>query len=130
MKKRPVLALTTVFAMLAVAACADPMEGEWESDRNACGERSDFTVDDELQAKGTAWFVVAGGCQRCDFDATLEDRGDGRYDIEVDFDDCVCPTNGSKSADGECKLNSDETRVDCELDFCGVTWEEDFDKLE
>jgi len=125
--------ITTAFATLALlslAACTDPAVGDWESGRNACGERSDFRVDDDLNADGTAWFTNTTGCIRCDFDGTFEDRGDGRYDAEVDFDTCTCPSNNSKSANGECRLNDDETRFDCELNFCGVSWEEDFDKLE
>ena len=40
---------------------------------------------------------------------------------------CVCQSTGSDEADGVCQMNDDEDQLDCELDFYGATWEEEFD---
>ena len=117
-------------ALFALTGCTDPFVGDWEAtDDNACGEKSEFTVDDDLAVSGTIWMVdvVAGVCLECDFDGEAVEAGGDSYDVDIDFDGCNC--NGDSSATAECTLNDEE--ASCELDFgaCGKA-EDDFEKLD
>lgn len=122
----PVLMVASLFAL---AACTDPIIGEWESkETNACGERSDFEVDDDLKVEGTIWVEDpgAGVCYKCEFDGEFDDAEDDKYKGDIDLNDCtIC--NGTKH-DAECKINDDEDELDCEVDFGCGTMDDEFEK--
>ncbi|RLB59643.1 MAG: hypothetical protein DRI90_15150 [Deltaproteobacteria bacterium] len=118
---------------LALTGCTDPIVGSWEAtEKNACSERSDFDVDDDLLVKGDIWFEDAANqvCFKCKFDGEFDDPEDNKYQGEVDLED-ACSCNGETNFDAECKMNDDETELDCEinLDECG-TYQDDFEKQE
>jgi len=93
------LALTTF-------ACADPVEGRWRSDTElSCGagetDRIEFEVLGDLSGEG-------GVCS-CDFDFTIEPRGDDRYRFDIDFDGPCLADDGKY----DCDLERDGQRLDC-----------------
>jgi hypothetical protein len=114
--------------MSLLTGCGDPVVGDWESvDKNACSKRSEFTVESDLTVEGTIWIEDDFNqvCIECDFDGEVDNRGDGKYEVDIDFDQCNC--NGKRSASADCRLKGD--RLTCELDFgaCG-TMKDKFDK--
>jgi hypothetical protein len=130
MRARNTLFVTAICASALLTGCSDAIIGDWEAtDKNACGKKSEFTVDDDLKVEGTIWIEdpINQVCLECDFDGEVENVGDDKYEADIDFDSCAC--NGNRSATAECKLKND--KLDCELDFgqCG-TMDEDFEKLD
>ncbi len=110
--------MRVIFVLVAAVlgtGCTDPIVGSWEGkDRNACNERDEFEIDDELKGEGSLWGLDQGGnCTRCDFEVTLEDEGNDTYEGELDFENCECA--GDRTADVECKLNDTADEVDCEI---------------
>lgn len=115
---------------LALFACNDPIVGDWRAAERACdGERSRFTINGDLDIRGTIWLSSDTECLECDFDGTVEESGDQRYRSDIEFETCNC--GGERSADGECRINDDGDQLDCEIDFgeCG-TLEAEFEKQE
>lgn len=115
-------------ASLVLAGCSDAIIGDWEAvDKNDCGKRSSFEVDDDLKVSGTIWIEDAVNlvCLECDFEGEVENLGDDEYEADIKFDTCAC--NGDRKATAECTLDDD--KLDCELDFgaCG-TVDDEFEK--
>ncbi len=119
---------TLLLGVCGLVGCADPIIGEWEARDNGCG-RNKFEVDDELKGDGSLYLLGAfGECLKCDFDLTVESKGGGDYNAEVEFDTCAC--NGDSSFDADCELNDAGDELTCSIDSVCFPEDEEFDKEE
>jgi hypothetical protein len=107
---------------VALTGCTDPIVGDWEAD-NDCGD-SEMTANDDGTGDGEIWMVTGAGCTLCKFEFDWEEAGDGKYDAELEFDECHC--DGEKKGDADCTMNDAEDEMDCDLTI-GIC---DFDEQE
>jgi hypothetical protein len=106
--------------LLTAVGCVDPLIGNWRAeDRNDCGEKDEIAVFDDLTGDGALWAFTQNGCIRCKFDFDATSRGDGRYDVDLDFDECHC--DGDQSATADCRLKNGNDTLDCEIDWRSST---------
>ncbi len=122
MARKLILLATVVAGVWLLGACADPVIGKWKQDKNetGCG-KVEFEIEDDdgLVGDGEAPLPAqGGGCIDCEFDVEAEAKDDGKYSVELDFDNCILP-GGSRNDDCDCKLNDDEDELDCDCDVLG-----------
>jgi hypothetical protein len=105
--------LLTLTAIVAATACdsgddIDPIVGYWESRETIAGERDELELDDTLRGEARIYFYFAGDPVYADFDVEGQNRGGGRYDLELDCDgDC-----SELDFEMDCELRAND-RLEC-----------------
>lgn len=100
--------LALIAVSLLAAACSNPVEGEWRSDKQLPNEqRNSMTVDSDFSGKATIYATPAfdlGAWAKFKFEFDGEEKDDGyRWDFEMDCKSEQCNGDDFKM---KCKVFS------------------------
>ena len=95
-------------------ACENPLVGDWESKdvlEGCSSAEGELEVEEDGELTGDGSVTLSDGefCFDCEFDVEVEDKGDDRYEFEIEFKDCSI--GGSNKLEWDCDLEDDE--LDC-----------------
>ena len=110
MKKSLLSVIAIALSSVALSGCAaDAVIGDWKSEDRVNGEKSEMTIEEDGRGTATIYFHVDGEYYYADFDVEWQQDGDD-FELDMECDgDC-----GSLDFTMDCKVNNDETELECD----------------
>jgi len=108
--------LVMVAAALGLMGCAAEVEGEWESEGRIGGKRSEMAVFGDGTGEAKLYFTSSGDLNSEKFDFSWEERGSGRFDLDMDCQSSTLVQGNCAAADFtmDCHSASKGDELDCD----------------